>query len=107
MTPVSRTAARKDKKIRTFTVTVSRKGQITLPLELRRLLQIGPGDRIEFVVDGACSARLRRVDPDVHAVRSLIPTPPGLITDDFDDLIDEAMADHADRWMRGESDLRR
>ncbi|MCC7025055.1 MAG: AbrB/MazE/SpoVT family DNA-binding domain-containing protein [Thermomicrobiales bacterium] len=92
--------------MREFIATVSRSGQITLPIELRRILQIGPGDRIVFVVDGADSARLRRADHDVHSVRGLIPTPPGLITGDFDDLIDEAMADHADTRMRGERDLR-
>jgi hypothetical protein len=36
----------------------------------------------------------------VMAVFGSIPTPPGLITGDFDDLSEEAMSDHADEIMR-------
>jgi len=32
--------------------TISSKGQITVPLEIRRRLGLTEGDRVEFVVDG-------------------------------------------------------
>jgi antitoxin PrlF len=32
--------------------TISSKGQITVPLEIRRRLGLKEGDRVEFVVDG-------------------------------------------------------
>ena len=31
------------------TATVTSKGQITIPANVRRALQVGPGDRVEFV----------------------------------------------------------
>lgn len=86
--------------MREYTATVTSKGQLTLPAPLRRQLGIEPGDQVVFVLDDAESATVRRVEHDVQSVRGLIPTPPGLISEDFDDLIEEAMADHADDLMR-------
>ena len=31
------------------TATVTSKGQITIPADVRQALQVGPGDRVEFV----------------------------------------------------------
>jgi hypothetical protein len=45
-------------------------------------------------------ARLRRVEHDVRSVRGSIATPPGLETQDSDELIEEAMLDHADEMLR-------
>lgn len=53
-----------------------------------------------IVIEDDGSARLRRVEHNLRSVRGMIPTPPGPVTDDFDDLIDEAMTDHADARMR-------
>ncbi len=39
--------------------TVTSKGQITIPVEVRRKLNLKPGDRIDFVVDRAGGVRLR------------------------------------------------
>ena len=80
-----------------YVATVTSKGQLTLPAAVRRQLGIDPGDRVTIVVEDENGARLRRVEHDVDSVRGLIATPPGLESQDFDDLIEEAMADHADR----------
>lgn len=85
-----------------YVATVTSKGQLTLPAAVRRQLGIDPGDRVTIVIEDENGARLRRLEHTVDSVRGLIPTPPGLETNDFDDLIEEAMADHADakvRWM--------
>ena len=83
-----------------YVATVTSKGQLTLPIAVRRKLGIDPGDQVAIVIEDDNNARLRRVEHDVASVRGLIPAPPGLETDDFDDLIEEAMADHADAVMR-------
>jgi|GEM_PF-5634834 len=36
-----------------YTATVSAKGQITLPKEIRRILSVLQGDRVQFIVDGS------------------------------------------------------
>jgi antitoxin PrlF len=42
--------------------TVTSKGQITLPKQLRDLLAIHEGDKIEFMVEDASHASLRKYD---------------------------------------------
>ena len=84
-----------------FVATVTSKGQLTVPIGVRRKLGIDPGDQVAFVIDGENGARFRRIEHTVQSVRGLIPTPPGMSeTIDFDDLIEEAMSDHADEVMR-------
>jgi len=82
--------------MREYVVIVTSNGQVTLPAAVRRELGIDAGDRVAIVIEGEAGARLRRVEHDVHSVRGLIPTPPGLESQDFDELIAEAMADQAD-----------
>ena len=86
--------------MREYLATVTSKGQITLPVAVRRSLGIDPGDLVTFVIDEETGARMRRVEETVASVRGSIPTPSGLVSDDFDDLIEEAMSDHADEFMR-------
>lgn len=83
-----------------YVATVTSKGQLTLPAAVRRKLGIDPGDRVTFVIEDANGARLRRFEHDVKSVRGLFRTPPGLETTDFDELIEEAMSDHADTVVR-------
>jgi bifunctional DNA-binding transcriptional regulator/antitoxin component of YhaV-PrlF toxin-antitoxin module len=65
---------------------------------IRRKLSINPGNRVAFVIDDENGARVSRVEHDLRSLQGVIPTPPGLVTDDVDDLIEEAKADHAD-WV--------
>lgn len=91
--------------MREYVATVTSKGQLTLPIEVRRRLGIDPGDRVTIVVDDGNGATLRRMEHDVRSVFGLIPTPPGLETADLNHLVEEAMFDRADRVvarMRGE-----
>ena len=56
--------------------TVTSKAQITLPKDLRQLLGVGPGDRIEFeaLTDG--SARVTRAkESSFAALRGILPRP--------------------------------
>jgi AbrB family looped-hinge helix DNA binding protein len=50
------------------TATLSSKGQITVPKEIRERLGLTKGDRLEFVFDASGSVRLR---PLVGSVREL------------------------------------
>lgn len=83
-----------------YVATVTSKGQLTLPAAVRRQLGIDAGDRVAIVVENGEAASLRRVEHDVRSVRGLIATPPGLESQDLDELIEEAMADHADDMLR-------
>ena len=86
---------------REYVATVTGKGQLTLPAEVRRTLGIDSGDRVTIVVDvEAGRAELRRVEHTVESVFGLVPALPGVETGDFDDLIEQAMADHADQVVQ-------
>ena len=92
--------------MREYVTTVTSKGRLTLPAAVRHQLRIEPGDQVSIVIEDEGGATLRRVEPDVRSVRGSIATPPGLQNEDFDELIEEAMTDHAEAMMhrlRGES----
>ena len=50
------------------TATVTSKGQITIPKEIRNLLQVEEGDRIDFLVEGGDRVLMRK---PVRSLRSL------------------------------------
>ncbi|MDQ3692484.1 MAG: AbrB/MazE/SpoVT family DNA-binding domain-containing protein [Chloroflexota bacterium] len=81
--------------MREYVAKMTSKGQLTLPAAVRRELGLDPGDRITIVVNNQ-QAELRRLEHNVMSVFGMIPSPPGLVTEDFDDLIEEAMSTHAD-----------
>jgi bifunctional DNA-binding transcriptional regulator/antitoxin component of YhaV-PrlF toxin-antitoxin module len=84
--------------MREYVARVTSKGWLRLPAAVRRQLRIDAGDTVAIVSDEE-SGRLRRVEHDVRSVRGLIATPAGLESEDFDELIEEAMADHADQML--------
>jgi AbrB family looped-hinge helix DNA binding protein len=92
--------------MREYIVTVTSKGRITLPAAARRRLGLEPGDRVVIVSEDHESARLCRLEHDVRSVRGLVSAFTEAENGDFDDLIEEAMADHADDMLarlRGET----
>lgn len=44
--------------------TVTSKGQITLPKEIRDALGIGPGSEIEFALEPGCAVIRKRIAPE-------------------------------------------
>ncbi|WP_034403492.1 AbrB/MazE/SpoVT family DNA-binding domain-containing protein [Deinococcus sp. RL] len=71
--------------MRTKTVTVSSKGQVVLPREVRERLGVGQGDRIEFVMDeqGIHVRPSRGEGNPFLAWVGAAPLPEGYTTDDF------------------------
>jgi len=84
--------------MREFVATVTSKGQVTIPVEIRRRLGLGPGDKVAFVFDGD-EVRLR---PPRYTIESICGSVPALgrETPDFEDQIREAMEEEADRVVR-------
>ena len=57
------------------TATVSNKGQVTIPKEVRDLMHIHAGDQIDFVVTEHGDVFLRSVRLDIRALRGLLRRP--------------------------------
>jgi antitoxin PrlF len=55
--------------------TVTSKGQITIPKEVRERLGLEAGDRVEFVADEKGAWRIVAATRDVRAVKGIIPKP--------------------------------
>ncbi|MHB1194405.1 MAG: AbrB/MazE/SpoVT family DNA-binding domain-containing protein [Longimicrobiales bacterium] len=52
--------------------TLSTKGQLVVPKEVRDFLQVGPGDRIDFVVHDDGQVTIRPAVLDIQELRGLL-----------------------------------
>lgn len=57
------------------TATVTSKGQITIPKEVRELLGVDAGDRVDFVVNERGDVMVRSAAADVRELRGLLKRP--------------------------------
>lgn len=59
------------------TATITSKGQVTIPKQVRQHLHLGAGDRVEFVVQEAGTVVLRSLDRSVRDLFDLLPRTEG------------------------------
>ena len=55
--------------------TLSTKGQLVIPKEVRDFLRVAPGDRIDFVVHDDGQVTIRPAVLDIHELRGLLHSP--------------------------------
>lgn len=55
--------------------TVTSKGQVTIPKEVRERLGVEAGDRLEFIADDKGAWRIVAATKDVRAVKGIIAKP--------------------------------
>jgi antitoxin PrlF len=55
--------------------TVTSKGQITIPKEIRDQMGLKPGDRVEFVKDRTGRISLRAINTDFRSLKGIIKSP--------------------------------
>ncbi len=60
--------------------TLTSKGQITIPKEIREQLQVQTGDRIEFLIGGNGQITICPATSDVTTLKGLIPKPSKPVT---------------------------
>jgi AbrB family looped-hinge helix DNA binding protein len=58
-----------------MTSTVTSKGQVTIPVEARRRLRIGPGTRLEFVIRDDGRLEVIPVAGSVKSLKGAVPKP--------------------------------
>lgn len=54
------------------TATLTSKGQTTIPKEIRDFLGIGPGDKLDFIVESDGRVLLRSATLDVRQLRGML-----------------------------------
>ncbi len=55
--------------------TMTSKGQVTLPKQLRETLKLEPGSKLDFTLQDDGSIRLRAVSSDPLAIVGILPPP--------------------------------
>ena len=68
------------------TSTLTIKGQVTIPAEVRRRMGLKPGDRVAFVL-GDGDVRLVRQETRIEAAFGLVKPSISLTTEQIDDVI--------------------
>ncbi len=82
-----------------LTFPITQKGQVTMPAEIRRLLGVGPKDRIEyFVEDGRVEVRAAR--SRIDQLGSSIREVPGREGTDYEEVRHLMLEDLADEIVR-------
>ncbi len=74
------------------TATITSKGQTTIPKAVRDRLRLGPGDRVEFVVQEDGTALMIPATLTLAELKGAIPPPPRTLSIEE---MDEALAAHA------------
>lgn len=77
-------------------ITMTSKGQFTMPAEIRRQLRLKPQDQLTVsVVDG--NILLKPDKLTLEDVIGSLPSPPGIETGDFEAIIDQAIEEESRR----------
>ena len=86
--------------MRELIASVTTRGQVTIPSEIRKHLDLRSPDKIAFIIDETGTVQLRPARVTLEDLFESVPPIPGRETIDFDDFIDEAMQAEADQIVR-------
>ena len=77
--------------------SITHKGQVTIPAEVRKRLGIAMPDKVVFVLEDAGSVALRPVMRTLWTLRGVVPPLPGDQSPDCRTQIEQAMEGEAER----------
>lgn len=81
--------------------TITPEGQVTIPTEIRAHLGVNGADTVAFVIGEKGKVELRPARLTLAAVRGVVPALPGRETVDFEDQIQDAIEEEAERIVAG------
>jgi antitoxin PrlF len=86
--------------VRELTSTVTTKGQVTIPVEIRRFLEVSPRDRIAFVVEGN-QVKVRRTESVAQRTAGMLASDqPALPPEQEREVAEQAIAEEAESRSR-------
>lgn len=83
-----------------FASKITSKGQITLPVAVRRSLGVSPSDKVLFIINDDGTVEVQPVRFSIMDLQSSVPAIPGREFADIDEMIAEAMEEAAERIIR-------
>jgi len=60
--------------------TITSKGQITLPKKIRDMLNLRPGQRVEFIMDSQGNIRMIPLKFSITELKGMVPRPQKAVT---------------------------
>jgi antitoxin PrlF len=60
--------------------TISSKGQLTIPKNIRRQLHLDTGDKLEFILDGQGGIHLIPLTVSVKKLKGIVPKPKKIVS---------------------------
>lgn len=79
------------------TATVTSKGQVTIPVDVRTKLGLRPGTRLAFVPTASGGFEIHPETASIKDLKGAVPRPPRPVSlDEMDDAIASAMTDDAE-----------
>lgn len=88
----------KTKELKEYTRTVARKGQVTIPVEIRRLLEVDPGDQVVFRISDRGAVELAPITTTLEDTFGAVQ--PVNHPEDFKALRDIAIEEHVDKVIQ-------
>jgi len=82
--------------VKNYVATISSKGQVTIPKEIRRELGVSTPGKVVFSTNADGEVVLRPVRLKASELLGIVPAIPGRDPGDFEEMIREAMDDKAD-----------
>ena len=79
--------------------TITGKGQVTIPAEVRRSLGVAPSDKVVFVIDESGKVEMRSAPYTMASLSGILPALKKPHRADFEDVIAEAREEQAARIM--------
>lgn len=86
--------------MRELIASVTAKGQVTIPSEVRKHLALSSPDKVAFLIDEEGVVQLRPASFDWEDLRGSIAPPPGRENVDLETIAREAMDAEADEIVR-------
>ncbi len=86
------------------TTTITSKGQITLPKEVREHLHVHEGDRLEFMIDDQGKVEMRPISRSIQSLFGLLHQP-GMRTvsvEEMNEAVGRFHAEENERILKGE-----
>lgn len=80
---------------------ITSKGQVTIPKRVRKQLGVEVSDTVTFIMHDDGSVEIRPEALSLRDLRGIVPPLPDRETVDFEDYIDEALQERADRLASG------
>ena len=70
--------------------TITSKGQLTLPKEIRKILNLHSGNKVEFMIDSDGNVKMVPIKSSIKDIKGIVPKPKKVVSlDEMQDAIEK------------------